>query len=222
MWQRGMGQRVIVLGALIALHSGALRAEGHALAAKAGFLGLGVEYTYQLNERISLRAGVNGSEYGFDGVESGIRYDFDLIWDSLSFAADFHPTRGPLRITGGLLSNDNGLDAISEPAENVIVGGRPYTPAEVGTLSATVEFDGTAPFVGVGWDWSRNKRRFGVSFDLGVVSQGSPELTLVADGALIGDPMFQFDIAAEELELEDSLEDFDLLPYATLGFVFRF
>lgn len=217
-----MWQRVIVFGAMMALQSGVARAEGHALAAKAGFLGLGVEYTYQFSERVSFRAGVNGSEYGFDGVESGIRYDFDLIWDSLSFAVDFHPRKSPLRISAGLLSNDNGLEAISRPAGNVTVGGTTYTPDEVGTLRAGIEFDSTAPFVGLGWDWSRNKRRFGVSFDLGVVSQGEPRLSLVADGDLIGDPAFQSDIAAERLELQDSLDDFDLLPYATLGLVFRF
>jgi hypothetical protein len=217
-----MWQRAIVFGAVMALHTGVVRAEGHAVAAKAGFLGLGVEYTYQLSERLSFRAGVNGSEYGFDGVESGIRYDFDLIWDSLSFAVDFHPRKSPLRITGGFLSNDNGLEAISRPAGDITVGGATYTPAEVGTLSAAIEFDSTAPFVGLGWDWSRNKRRFGVSFDLGVVSQGEPRLSLVADGALIGDATFQSDIEAERLELQASLDDFDLLPYATLGFVFRF
>jgi hypothetical protein len=217
-----MWQRVIVFGAMMALHAGVVRAEGHAVAAKAGFLGLGVEYTYQLNERVGLRAGLNGSEYGFDGVESGIRYDFDLIWDSMSLAVDFHPRRSPLRITAGLLSNDNGLQAVSRSADDITVGGSTYTPAEVGTLTAAVEFDSTAPFVGLGWDWSRNKRRFGVSFDLGIVSQGEPRLTLVADGPLIGDPALQSDIDAEQVELQASLDDFDLLPYATLGFVFRF
>lgn len=217
-----MWQRAIVFGALMALHSGVVRAEGHAVAAKAGFLGLGVEYTYQLRERISLRAGINGAEYGFDGVESDIRYDFDLIWDSLSFAVDFHPRKTALRITGGVLSSDNGLRAISRAAGNVVVGGTSYAPAEVGTLRAAIEFDSTAPFVGLGWDWSRNKRHFGMSFDLGVVSQGAPRVSLVADGTLIGDPQFESDIAAEEIELQGSLDDLDLLPYATLGFVFRF
>lgn len=217
-----MWQRLIVLGALTGVGSAA-HAEGqHALAAKAGFLGLGIEYTYQVNERLGVRAGLNGSKYGFDGVESGIRYDFDLIWDSMSLAVDFHPRRSPLRLTAGVLSNDNGLRAVSRPAGDIVVGATTYTPAEVGTLSAGIGFDSTAPFIGLGWDWSRNKRRFGVSFDLGVVDQGPPRLALVADGALLGDPMFEADIALEQAELQDSLDDLDLLPYATLGFVFRF
>jgi hypothetical protein len=34
--------------------------------------------------------------------------------------------------------------------------------------------------------------------------------------------MFQADIAAEEAELSSSLDDFDLMPYLTLGVVVRF
>jgi hypothetical protein len=198
------------------------QAEGHAVAGKLGVLGLGVEYTYQLKDRISLRAGLNGSEFGFDGEESGIRYDFDLVWDSLSLAVDFHPLNSPLRITGGLLGNDNGMRAVSRPTENIVVGGRTYTPAEVGTLRATLAFDGTAPFAGIGWDWSRNKRLIGVSFDLGVLSQGTPRLTLRADGGLIGDPVFEADLAAEQAELQADFDNLDLVPYMMLGVVFRF
>jgi hypothetical protein len=206
---------------LTVVHSVAL-AEGHAIAAKAGFLGLGVEYTYSLNDRIALRFGLNGSELGFDGEESGIEYDFDLVWDSLSVAADFHPLQSPFRVTGGLLRNDNRLEAVSRSQGNVTIGDTTYTPDQVGTLTGVVSFDDTAPFIGVGWDWSRNKELFGVSFDLGLISQGGPTVSLTGDGDLLGDPVFDADIAAEEAELRDSLDDLDLFPYLTLGFVFRF
>lgn len=211
----------LLLFAAVSLCSAA-RAENQAVAAKVGFLGLGVEYTYRLNERVSFRGGINGAQFGFDSVESNIAYDFDLIWDSVSLAADFHPTKGPLRLTGGILVNDNGLEAQSRLASSVDVGGTTYTPDEVGTLRAAIGFRSTAPFVGLGWDWSRKARKFGVSFDLGLVSQGSPRLTLAADGTLVGDPAFQDDLETERLELQDALDGFDLFPYATLGFVFKF
>lgn len=207
---------------LLALCSVEAVAENHAIAAKAGFLGLGIEYTYTIDDRMAVRGGINGSEYGFDAVESGIAYDFDIVWDSISAAFDFHPTRGPFRLTAGLLSNDNGLDARSRLAGSVNVGGTIYTPAEVGTLRAAVGFDSTAPFVGVGWDWSRKTRKVGVSFDLGILSQGSPRVTLTADGSLLGDPAFAADLEAERLELEAAIDDFDLVPYATIGLVVKF
>jgi hypothetical protein len=202
--------------------SAQVAAEDQTIAAKVGFLGLGVEYTYSVSERFGIRGGINGATYGFDAIESDIAYDFDLVWDSLSVAVDFHPTRKPFRVSAGLLSNDNGLDATSRLASAIVVGGTTYTPAEVGTLTAKIGFDSVAPFVGLGWDWSRNLSKFGVSFDLGVVSQGAPELTLTASGTLLGDPIFNADLIAKRNELQRALDDFDLLPFATLGFVFKF
>ena len=136
-------------------------------------------------------------------------------------AVDFHPTSGPLRISGGLMKNDNGLSALSSISNDVTVGGTTYTPAEVGTITAAAGFDGTAPFFGVGWDWSKTKR-FGVALDLGIVSQGSPQVSLSADGSLVGNPAFDADLAAEQAELQDALSDLDLIPFATFGVVFRF
>jgi hypothetical protein len=213
---------VWVLAALLAAAHSTAAAENHAVAARVGALGLGLEYTYSLTEKVGLRLGLNGSELGFGAEESGIEYDFDLVWDSVSVAVDFHPLRNPLRLTGGLLRNDNRLEAVSRSAGNLTVGDTTYTPAEIGTLTGRVAFDDTAPFIGVGWDWSRQKERFGLSFDLGVVRQGTPRVSLRADGAIVGDPAFASDVAAEEIELADSLEDFDLLPFASLGLVFRF
>ncbi len=217
-----MHRPVLLLIIATAALSSAAHAENNAVAAKIGFLGLGVEYTYTLNERVAFRGGINGARLGFDAVESNIDYDFDLIWDSISAGVDFHPLKGPFRLSGGLLINDNGLDAQSRLASSIDVGGTTYTPAEVGTLRATIGFKSTAPFFGLGWDWSRDKSKFGLAFDLGIVKQGSPRLTLVADGTLVGDPAFEDDLAAETLELQDALDGFDLYPFATLGFVFKF
>lgn len=209
------------LAGVLMLASAAALAEGHAVGLKAGALGLGIEYTRSFSDRLSLRAGVNGSELGFDSEESGIAYEFDFVWDSLSVAVDFHPGGGAFRLTGGVLANDNRLEAVSRPSGSVTIGGDTYTPEEIGTLTGRMGFDDTALMAGVGWDWSRRKR-FGVSFDLGVFDQGAPTVSLRGSGTLLGDPMLEADIAAEEGQLSDELDDLGLLPYLTLGFVVRF
>jgi hypothetical protein len=213
--------RLSLGGALLVAAAPAF-AEGHAVAAKAGALGLGVEYTYALNDRVAFRAGLHGSELGFDGEESGIDYEFDLVWDSLSLGVDFHPLRSAFRLSAGVLSNDNRIEAFSRPNGNTTIGDTSYSPAQVGTLTGVVAFDDTAPFAGLGWDWSRDERVFGMSLDLGIVSQGSPTVNLTGSGTLFGDPAFESDIVAEERELTAELEDLDLVPYLTVGFVFRF
>jgi hypothetical protein len=209
------------MAGLLLLGQAYAHAEGHALALKAGALGIGVEYTHDFSERLALRAGLNGSRFGFDQEESGIDYDFDLVWDSIALTVDFHPLRSPFRLSVGVLDNDNRLEAVSRPTQEVTVGDTVYAPAEVGTLIGRAGFNSTAPFAGVGWDWSRAKR-FGVSLDLGIVDQGSPDVSLRGTGQLLGNPSFQQDIEAEEAQLRDSLGDYDLAPYATIGFVFRF
>ena len=206
---------------VLALLQSAAFADGHAVGIKAGALGLGVEYTHELNERFAVRAGINGSQIGFDGEESGIDYDISVVWDSFSVAVDLHPMKTALRVTAGILGNDNGLQIESRPTTNVTIGDTSYTPTQVGTLTGLVGFGDSAPFLGVGWDWSRGKR-FGMSLDLGVLDQGSPRVDLSATGTLLGDPAFQADIATEEAELTDSFGDLDVVPYLTLGFVFRF
>ena len=194
----------------------------NAIGIKAGALGLGVEYTRNLSDRWAIRGGINGSQLSFDGDESGIHYQFDFVWDSLAVGVDLHPFKSPFRLSAGILRNNNGLNGNSRPTSNVTIGDTSYTPAQVGVLTTAVDFKQTAPFLGLGWDWSRKKRHFGMSFDIGVLDQGSPRVTLRGSGTLFGDPAFQQDITDEQTQLRDSLSDLDLLPYATVGFVIRF
>lgn len=216
-----MLRTVVVLFAL--LSAAQALAEDHAIAVRVGALGIGPEYTYRLNDRVAFRGAVYGAELGFEDEESGIEYDFDVVWDSIAVGVDFHPLNTALRLSAGLLKNDNGLRAVAQPTGNQQVGDTTYTPSQIGTLRGNVEFDDTATFVGLGWDWSRDKRIFGMSFDIGMLDQGDPTVTLTGNGTLLGDPSFQQDIDAEEAELQRSLDgDVDLVPYASLGFVFRF
>ena len=99
--------------ATAALASEGALAEDHAVGAKAGLLGLGVEYAHSIGDRWAVRVGWNGSELGFGAEESDIDYDFDLVWDSLAVGFDFYPTRGALRLSAGVLRNDNRLEARS-------------------------------------------------------------------------------------------------------------
>jgi len=199
-------------------------AEGHAVAVRVGALGVGPEYTYELNDRVAFRGAVYGAELGFDDEQSGIDYEFDVVWDSIAVGVDFHPLKSALRLSAGFLNNDNRLRMFAQPTSNQQIGGTTYTPSEIGALRGMVRFDDTATFAGVGWDWSRDKRLFGMSFDIGLVDQGDAFVTLTGSGTLLGDPQFQQDIDAEEAELQRELNDDvgDVVPYLSLGFVFRF
>ncbi len=216
-----MFRKSALIVAFVLWHSAAF-AEGQAVGIKAGALGLGVEYTHELTERLAFRVGLNGSQFGFDSTESGIRYSFDFVFDSLSANVDFHPLKSPFRLTLGLLRDENRLEAESTPVSNIAVGDTTYTPQQVGTLFGRVDFDQSAPFAGLGWDWSRKRQRFGVSLDLGVLDQGAPRVALRGTGTMLGDPAFAADIAKEAAQLRDSLSNLDWVPYLSVGFQFRF
>jgi hypothetical protein len=196
-------------------------ADGNAVGFRLGMLGLGVEYARELSDRIAIRAAVNGSGFSTDSTESGIHYEFDLDFDSFALGIDVHPKRGPLRVSFGVLANDSKIAAEASANQTLEIGGTIYNATEIGTLRGDVSFDGTAPYAGLGWDWSRSKR-FGVAFDLGVVRQGGPRVVLSATGPAADNPEFLANLAAEERDLAASLDDLDLYPYASLGFVFRF
>ena len=216
-----MSLRAILFCAVAITNVEAL-AQNHAISAKAGALGLGLEYAYSFSDRWAFRLGPYGSSATTDRTEAGIEYEVAIEWDSISLALDFHPFTGPFRLTAGVLQNDNVVSAQSTPTEDVEIGGITYTPDQVGTLRAAIGFeDDVAPFVSLGWDWSRT-RRFGVALDFGLVGQGTPLVSLSADGTLTGNPIFEASLAAEEAELQDSLNDLDVLPFVTLGIVFRF
>lgn len=205
------------------LPAGLALADGHAVALKLGAFGAGAEYTYAASERIAVRAALYGSQIGAEAEAAGIDYEVDVIWDSVAVGIDFHPGGTPFRLSLGVLKNDNGLRAIARPTNSIEIGNRDYAAAGVGTLMARFGFDDTATYAGLGWDWSRNRRRFGVSFDIGLVDQGLPAVRLTATGALAADPGFRADLAAEEAQLSrEEGGDLDVLPFGSLGFVFRF
>jgi len=83
-------------------------AQEHAVGAKIGFLGIGAEYTYRINDLLSARASINGSSYSFDESKSGIDYSLSLDFDSIAIGVDFHPGDGATRFSVGLLSDGTG------------------------------------------------------------------------------------------------------------------
>ena len=210
-----------VVAALLAIAATPAMAQDHAVGVRLGMLGLGVEYSYRINEFITVRGGVNGASYSFDETESGIDYEFDLDFDTLAVGVDIHPFRNRFRVSVGAMKNDNGLSASSTAGQDFDIGDETYTANEVGRLSGRIGFDSAAPYAGVGWDWMRD-RKVGLALDLGLLSQGSPKVSFSASGPIASNPDFADDLAAEEAEVQEELDDFDLYPYAMLGVVFRF
>ena len=208
--------RWFALSALLV--TGGAAADGFGLGVKAGTLGFGVEGTFGLSESVNLRAGVNSYSVTGDETASDIRYDGKLELRTLALLLDWHPFAGTFRLTAGLMKNDNALRLTATPTASQTIGGTPYTPAQIGTLSGDVTFKSTAPYAGIGWGNAARRGRFGGVFEIGAMFQGKPKVSLRASGGLVS----QADLNSEAQLAEADLDDFKIYPVISLGLSFRF
>jgi hypothetical protein len=206
----------------------ALTAAGNAAAdnafgvgVKAGTLGVGIEGTWRPLPYLDVRLGANRFDYDDTVAYSGIDYDATLGLDTLYATANFRFPLSPFRVTGGLYSNGNEVALTSEPGGDFDFGDGSYTSADVGTVTGTATFPSTAPYFGIGYDFSLFGK-VGLNFDLGVLWQGEAEIALDADGPVSGLPDFQEQLEAERQQLETDISDYKAWPVVSLGFVVNF
>ncbi|MFK8014537.1 MAG: hypothetical protein AB8G17_03695 [Gammaproteobacteria bacterium] len=188
---------------------------------RAGTLGLGLEATWRAVPFLDFRAGLNGFSFDQDGSEAGVDYDGDIDLQSFYLTGNLRVPLSPFRFTAGVFRNGNEINLVSRDSSTFQIGGSTFTGAQVGTLRADADFDTIAPYAGVGADF-RVFDTFGLNVDLGVLMQGSPALTVTADGLLADDPTFQSELEVERMELQEEIDDFDLYPVLSLGFSWNF
>jgi hypothetical protein len=189
---------------------------------KAGTLGLGVEGTWRPLPYMDIRFGANRFDYTDTRSETGVIYDAELNLDNYYITGNFRFPLSPFRLTAGVYSNGNEVNAVSgDNGAIIVIGGDPYPSDLVGTLSARGSFDSTAPYVGVGFDFSLFGK-VGMNLDFGALWQDSPRVEIASDGILSGNPTFEASLEAERLELENNLSDYKVWPVISLGFVVNF
>lgn len=209
---------LIVIAALVLSIPATSRAAEFGLGLRAGTQGLSAEGGVSFTRWVSLRAGIHAGDISYDFDEGGINYDGDLQLGGYGVLVDFFPMRGTFRLTGGLFSNRNEVELQARAIEDIEIGDTTYSPAEAGTLTGTVDWNSTAPYLGIGWGNVARGKRVGFLCDLGVLSQGSGEVTLASDSPFV-DPA---DLALEAAEIEDDIDGFKLWPVVSFGLSIRF
>lgn len=210
--------RPLALASLL-LVTGNAAADGFALGAKAGTLGLGLEGTTRLSDSFNLRGGINNYSRDLDETTNSVRYDVDLDLKSGALLVDWHPFTNTFRFSAGLFYNKNEASITATPTSNVMVGNTTYTPAQVGTLSGDVKFKKSAPYLGIGWGNAvSTPRRFGFTAEIGALFQDSPDVTLRSTNSSVT----QADLQREEQDIEGKLDNFKIYPVLSVGFSYRF
>jgi hypothetical protein len=215
-----------ILAATVLLTTGSMVSAsdtgGFGAGIKAGTLGAGVEVTYAISPRLTMGVGINKFTTSTTDTTDGIDYDVDLDLKTIAVLANFHPFAGSFRFTAGVMINSNELSMKADPAATYDIGGVTYTAADVGNLSATVDFKRTAPYVGIGFGHSASSG-IGFNLDIGVLMQGEPNVDFKSTGGILSnDAGFLAELATEEANAEDDISGFTLYPVVSAGLNFRF
>ena len=212
--------------ALVLASSGAANAD-FGVGMKAGTLGLGIEGRWSPLPWLDIRAGANRYDYEDSGSYASIDYDGVLAMDTVFLTGNFRFPLSPFRVTAGAFSNGNQLQLLSQDTggEDFTIGGIDFSPDDVGSLHSTTSFEEIAPYVGFGYDFELFGK-VGLNFDLGVLWQGDPSVTLEATGLASAPPQVQFflepALERERLALEDEISDYKAWPVVSLSFVYNF
>ena len=218
--------RMLKLAALAAgAGLGAGAAHGQiAVGAGIGTTGGTVEAQVQVAPFIQLRGGYNYFEYSVDDVYDDIEYEGDLDLTTGGAFVDLRPFGNSFIITGGAYFGGKTLGLSALPGQTYEIGGNTYSAAQVGTLAADVDLEDNAPFVGLGWDSTfQGDGNIGFKFIAGAMFTGSPQVNLTSTGGtLSNDSTFQAQLAQEEANLQEDIDDFEIYPVVQAGLTLRF
>ncbi|PQA88490.1 hypothetical protein [Hyphococcus luteus] len=212
------------LAAIAAPGAAMAQTTGISVGPSAGTDGIGADAFYKISPFVAARAGFRYADISISKTIDDVRYDLDFGFTGGLAALDIHPFANGFRVSGGAYFSGRNVDLGATPARPVEIGDRTYTPAEVGVLTGSSDWNNAAPFLGLGFNNGLNAvKRFGFQAMLGAAYIGDPDVTLEATGGLLAsDPTFQADLDKEEQRLADDLDDFPFHPILSLGFTVRF
>ena len=173
------------------------------IAARAGTLGIGGEAALALSDRLVLRGGLGLTPFDVSTTFDGIDVELELPESWYTVGVDLY-LNGAMRVGGGFLFRPDDPRLTATPVDPVDVGGRSFTPEEIGVLTGVLGAQGRAPYLLVGFG-KHTSSGFGLSLDVGAAFTGDPEVTLDAEGGTFSD---QAELDARLIqEAEDFEED---------------
>ncbi|MBU1776312.1 MAG: hypothetical protein KJ899_06695 [Gammaproteobacteria bacterium] len=216
--------------ALCASFATAVQAEGLGVYINGGTTGFGLGLATG-TDTLTGRLSFDTWKRTFTQNDSNGSYTGDLKLQNLSALVDWYPFAGTFRTTFGLVANGNKATLKANAVSGTYTfDGTPYDVNDVGSFSAEMKFNSTAPYLGVGWGNPVAKdKTWGFVMDLGVMFQGAPKVTATATCSASYATNFpadcaqmQSDVAAGATQLEEDLKDYKYYPVVSVGLSYRF
>lgn len=197
---------------------------GIGVGGKVSSLGVGGEVVGRLHDNLNMRVGLQGIAYDRDDTYSGIDYEAELEFFSGILLADWFPFSNNFRVSGGVAVNQNELNVTGVPRNGTFtIGGTTYPSALAGSLTGTVDFNTVAPYAGIGYGGSfSDTSNWSFFCDLGILFQGSPNVSYSATGPLASNPTFQANLEQERKELEEDIDEYQYYPVVSMGVMYKF
>ena len=218
---------IALLVTAAATAASAQTSERFAVGVVGGTTGVGVEGQFQATPRVNLR--VAGDFFSFEEEFStdDIDYDSDIEFNTISGFVDLHPFDNAFFVSGGVYAGERSVKVNATSQSNAEIGNVVFTPAQIGTLTGEVDFGGSAPFLGLGFNNTfRTGGRIGFKAVVGAAFGGDPEVRLARTG---GAPLptqiqaqFDQELRNEERELQEDAKDLKTFPVVQVGLTYRF
>jgi len=206
----------------------------------AGSLGAGIQGAVSVTKLSNIRGGFNDFSYSDTFTKDGITYNGTLKLRSVQLTYDqYIPHMGGFHISpGALIYNGNAGNANANVAtgQSFSLGSTTYYSGAGNPVNGTgtIGFNKAAPMVLLGFGnlLPRSSRHFGVSFEAGVVFEGSPNAKLNLAGSACAtattgcvnagtDPTVQANVQSEQTKLNNDLNPFKYYPVISLGISYK-
>lgn len=221
-----MKKTLLALAVLGALSTSAFA--DAAVSLNVGTTGVGVHLTKAYSDKLNFRFGLNGFSHSDTETTEDATYDVEANLRTFDALVDYHPGGSGFRLTGGLIYNGNEIDATATPTDSgtYVFNGTTYSTASAGNVTGSMDFKKIAPYVGIGFGNAVAKNKgWGFVADLGVMFQGSPNVTLTSNNCT-ADPaicdQLAADLESESAELRDEVKEYKFYPVARIGVSYKF
>jgi hypothetical protein len=197
----------LILALCAALAPAAVAGQGIGVAVKAGTIGVGVEGALGLGSNLAVRGGAALVPVNLDKTYSDIEFGLDLPESYVNIGLDYYLGDSPFRLSGGMLFKPDEPMLRGEFIAPQDIGGRSYTPTEIGTLVGEIDSGNRAPFVTLGFG-RHTSSGLGLYADVGMAFLEDPKLSIRQEGGtLTGPAKAEFDqrLEQERQDIEDDL-----------------
>lgn len=162
--------------------------------ARIGTLGIGGEAALELSDRFVFRGGAGLSKLTASTTFDGVPVVLELPEAWYNLGVDFY-LNSALRLGAGVAYKPDDPSIRGDFTGAVDIGGVTLTPAEIGTLTGTIDSDDQAAYVLLGFG-KHTDSGIGLFIDVGTVILGSPTVDLQATGGTY--PQDELDLLLRE------------------------